>query len=202
MKIAPKRSTAATSKKSTASSASKPSRTPVRARAHDAIAILKADHKEVSALFDSYAIARQANTKKKIASQICTMLLVHAQIEEEIFYPAFQLALKDKTLVAEAKVEHASLKALIGQIEDTEPDGEMFDAKVKVLSEYVTHHVKEEQDEMFPLARSSSLDLVALGVLLAERKQVLLDERAPMKTMAERLGSALGAALRPVVTLS
>ena len=86
-------------------------------------------------------------------------------------------ALKDKELVPEATVEHATLKDLIGQVEGVEPDGEMYDAKVKVLSEYVKHHVKEEQNEMFPKAKDSKLDLLALGAQLAERKQQLLLDR-------------------------
>jgi hemerythrin-like domain-containing protein len=88
---------------------------------------------------------------------------VHAQIEEEIFYPQVKAALKDKELIPEATVEHATLKELIAQIEEGEPDDEMYDAKVKVLSEYVKHHVKEEQNEIFPKAKASKLDMYALG---------------------------------------
>lgn len=99
---------------------------------------------------------------------------MHAQVEEEIFYPAVKQALKDHELVPEASVEHATLKNLIAQVKGIEPDGEMFDAKIKVLSEYVKHHVKEEQDEMFPKARATSLDMVALGAAMAARKEELL----------------------------
>ncbi len=102
---------------------------------------------------------------------------MHAQIEEEIFYPEVKAALKDHELVPEATVEHASLKDLIAQLEAVEPDGEMYDAKVKVLSEYVKHHVKEEQNEMFPKVKASSLDLVALGARMATRKEMLLARR-------------------------
>ena len=103
---------------------------------------------------------------------------MHAQVEEEIFYPAVKAALKDKELIPEATVEHATVKDLIAQVEGVEPDGEMFDAKIKVLSEYVKHHVKEEQNEMFPKAKASNLDMGELGAKMAERKTELLAQRA------------------------
>jgi len=143
----------------------------------EATAQLKADHKAVSALFAAYEKARAPSMKKKLVAKICTELSVHAQVEDEIFYPAVKAALKDKELVPEAIVEHATLKNLISQIEGKEPDGEMFDAKVKVLSEYVKHHVKEEQNEMFPKAKKTKLDMRALGAQLAARKQELLAQR-------------------------
>ena len=136
--------------------------------------MLRADHKRVSDLFAEYEKARSTSVKKKLVSQICMELAVHAQLEEEIVYPAVKKALKDKELVPEATIEHATLKALIGQIEGVEPDGEMYDARVKVLSEYVKHHVKEEQNEMFPKAKSAKLDLVELGARIAARKAELL----------------------------
>ncbi len=141
-------------------------------------ALLRADHELVSSLFADYETTRSAAKKKSIVAEICTELTVHAQVEEEIFYPAVKLALKDKELVPEATVEHATLKALIAEVEGMEPDGEMFDAKIKVLSEYVKHHVKEEQNEMFPKAKATSLDMVELGREIATRKAELLAERA------------------------
>ncbi len=140
----------------------------------DAIALLKADHEAVSQLFAEYEKTRSAPNKKALVAEICTALSVHAQIEEEIFYPAVKAALKDKLLVPEAKVEHAGVKGLIAQLEGVHPDGEMYDAKVKVLSEYVKHHVKEEQTEMFTQAKASSLDMVELGARMATRKDELL----------------------------
>ena len=144
----------------------------------DAIALLKADHEAVSHLFAEYEKTRSAANKKALVAEICTALGVHAQIEEEIFYPAVKAALKDKLLVPEATVEHAGVKDLIAQLEGVEPDGEMYDAKVKVLSEYVKHHVKEEQGEMFPKAKASSLDMVELGARMAARKDELLAQAA------------------------
>jgi hemerythrin superfamily protein len=140
----------------------------------EATALLRTDHKRVSALFDQYEGARSTAKKKTIVATICLELSVHAQIEEEIFYPAVKAALKDKEMVPEATVEHATLKELIAQVKDKEPDGEMFDAKIKVMSEYVKHHVKEEQNEMFPKAKKTRLDMHALGTQLAARKEALL----------------------------
>jgi hemerythrin superfamily protein len=140
----------------------------------EALTLLRADHKHVSELFEQYEAARTSAQKKKLVHEICTELDVHAQIEEEIFYPAVKAALKDKELVPEATVEHASLKDLIAQIKDVEPDGEMYDAKVKVLSEYVKHHVKEEQNEMFPKVKDTDLDLSELGEQMKQRKEELL----------------------------
>jgi hemerythrin superfamily protein len=147
------------------------------AAAADAIALLKADHATVSGLFADYEKAGSTKTKKALVAEICTELSVHAQIEEEIFYPAVKAALKDKLLVPEATVEHSSVKDLIAQIEGVEPDGEVFDAKVKVLSEYVKHHVKEEQNEMFPKVKASSVNLAELGTRMAARKADLLAAR-------------------------
>jgi len=143
----------------------------------EATALLRADHKLVSGLFAEYEKTKSSPKKKRIVAQICTELTVHAQVEEEIFYPAVKAALNDHDLVPEATVEHATLKGLIAEVEGVEPDGDMFDAKIKVLSEYVKHHVKEEQNEMFPKAKSSKLDMVELGAKLTERKKALLEGR-------------------------
>ena len=151
---------------------SAPSKAPAATK--DAIALLKADHEAVSHLFAEYEKTRSVANKKALVADICTSLSVHAQIEEEIFYPAVKAALKDKLMVPEAIVEQATLKALIGQLEGIEPDGEMYDARVKVLAEYVKHHVKEEHAEMFPKAKASSLDMAELGARLAARKDELL----------------------------
>jgi hemerythrin superfamily protein len=147
------------------------------AKPKEAIALLRADHKHVSELFDEYEKPHSNSKKKSLVAEICTELSVHAQIEEEIFYPAVKRALKDSELIPEATVEHATLKELIAQVEGIEPDGEMFDAKIKVMSEYVKHHVKEEQNEIFPKAKDTDLDMIALGGKLAERKSELLANR-------------------------
>lgn len=144
----------------------------------DAIALLRADHQGVAELLAQFEKARTAKRKGELAAKICKELTVHAQIEEEIFYPAFVAATKDKALVPEATVEHQSMKDLIAQIEDHAPDDALFDAKVKVLGEYVKHHVKEEQNEIFPKARKSKLDLKKLGEELQLRKVELTSTHA------------------------
>jgi len=140
----------------------------------DAVALLRADHKKVSELFEEFETSRSSAKKKALVAQICEELTVHAELEEEIFYPAVKAALKDKELVPEAVVEHASIKDLIAQVEGADPDGEEYDAKVKVMSEYVKHHVKEEQNEMFPKVQGTRLDLVALRDEMLARKEELL----------------------------
>ena len=150
-------------------------RTP--SKPQEATAMLRADHKKVSALFAQYEVTRSAAKKKSLVAQICTELKVHTQIEEEIFYPAVKAALKDHELVPEATVEHASVKDLVAQVEGVNPEGEMFDARIKVMSEFVKHHVKEEQNEMFPKAKKTKLDMRQLGAAMAARKQELLAGR-------------------------
>lgn len=147
-------------------------------KSHEATALLIADHKLVSELFAEYEKTLTKALKKKLVSQICLELSVHAQVEEDIFYPAVKKALNDHKLVPEATIEHAILKTLVAQVENIEPDGEMYDAKIKVLSEYVKHHVKEEQDEMFPKAKATHLNMVELGNKITARKQELIAQRA------------------------
>lgn len=148
------------------------------AAAKDAIALLKADHEAVSSLFADFEDTDSRKKKKALVAAICTELSVHMQIEEEIFYPAIKAVLKDKLMLPEATVEHGGIKNLIAQIEGIEPDGENYDAKVHVMSEYVKHHVKEEHNEMFPKVKAASLDLVELGVRMAARKAEILAARA------------------------
>jgi hemerythrin-like domain-containing protein len=149
----------------------------------DACDLLDADHRAVKKLFKEYeelsgSRARTATQRKlELAREICQELTVHAQIEEEIFYPALREAIKDTDLLAEAEVEHQSAKDLIAQIESASEPDEMFDAKVTVLGEYIDHHVKEERNEIFPKARAArKLDLVAMREELAARKEELMGE--------------------------
>lgn len=144
--------------------------------ATDAIALLKGDHRTVEDLFEQFENAKGGSAKQKIAKQICMELLVHAQIEEEIFYPGVKGAV-DEEIYTEAHVEHDGAKVLIAEILDGDPSDEFYDANVKVLSEQIKHHVKEEEqrDGMFAQAKSGGVDLEALGEQLAERKQQLID---------------------------
>lgn len=145
----------------------------------EATAILRADHKLVSKLFADYEKAESSEAKKALADEICMELTIHAQVEEEIFYPAFKEALGDSELVPEAIVEHATLKKLIAEVQTAGLEQEMFDARIKVMGEYVKRHVKEEQDEIFPKARESKdLDMVELGAQIMQRKEELMAERS------------------------
>ena len=147
----------------------------------DAIQLLTNDHKEVKSLFNQYDKLAERdgneNEKQALAEQICQMLTVHATIEEELFYPAAREALgDDEDLVDEADVEHASAKELIAQIEDSSPQDDHYDAMVKVLGEYINHHVREEEGEMFPKLKRTELDTATLGADLAARKEQLTAE--------------------------
>ena len=154
-------------------------------REKDAVKLLTADHKEVKALFKDYdklaESGAKAQERETLARQICLMLTVHATTEEEIFYPAARKAIKEKDLLDEAEVEHASAKELIAQIESSTPSDPLYDAKVKVLGEYIDHHVKEEENELFPKVQKSKADLASLGEEIAARKDELLGAPATVQ---------------------
>jgi hemerythrin superfamily protein len=139
------------------------------------IALLRSDHRQVEDLFEQFEKARTGDRKRALATKICEALRVHTQIEEEIFYPAFYDATKEEDLHNEAIVEHDGAKKLIAEIESSSPDNELYDARVKVLSEMIKHHVKEEEQRggMFAKARDSDMDLAAVGERVAARKTVL-----------------------------
>jgi len=142
----------------------------------DAIALLKADHRKVEDLFEQYEKARSNDKKLALAKEICTELTVHTIIEEEIFYPACKGKVEDDTM-DEAYVEHDGAKILIAEIEDSRPEAAFYDAKIKVLSEDIKHHVKEEEQRsegMFAQAKDAGVDVEALGARLAARKTELL----------------------------
>jgi len=160
-KTKPKSKTA----RKTARAASKPA---------DAIKFLKDDHKEVKTYFKQYETLENDDEKQALADKICLALTVHAQIEEEIYYPAVREALDDDDMLDEAEVEHASAKQLIAEIQAMKVGDRLFDAKVIVLGEYVEHHVEEEEGEMFPESRDTDLDLKELGAQLAARKEELM----------------------------
>ncbi len=152
----------------------------------DACDLLDADHRTLKKMFKEYeeltgSRARSAAQKKlDLAHRICQELTVHAQVEEEIFYPALRAAIKDTDLLDEAEVEHQALRSLVAQIRRASEADDMFDAKVKVLGEYMDHHVKEERSEIFARARSTrKLDLVAMREQLEQRKEELLAEFMP-----------------------
>ncbi|MDB5964384.1 MAG: Hemerythrin cation binding domain protein [Polaromonas sp.] len=148
-----------------------------------AIDLMDADHIAVKKLFNAYKKLVEGDgspdEKQAIANDICRELTVHAQIEEEIFYPKVREAIDDDDMLDEAEVEHATAKDLIAQISGMDPEDDKYDAKVTVLGEYIDHHVKEEREEMFVKARKTELDLVAMADELSQRKAALMEE---MKT--------------------
>lgn len=162
----------------------------------DAVALLKEDHRTVEELFAQFEKASGEGRKQKLATEICTELSIHAQIEEEIFYPACEGKVEED-LLKEAFVEHDGAKVLIAEIIAGEPSDEFYDSKVKVLQEQIEHHVEEEEKRMeglFSQARSAGLDMDALGEQLRARKQELKAEieanglsQPELKTM-ERVG--------------
>jgi hypothetical protein len=143
----------------------------------DAIALLKADHRKVEELFEKFEAATSNDVKAGIVQKICTELTIHAMIEEEIFYPACDGKIEEDDLLKEAYVEHDGAKVMISELLKSSPDNEFYDAKVKVLSEEIKHHVKEEEkpsEGIFAQAREAELDMDALGDKLAARKEELL----------------------------
>lgn len=142
----------------------------------DAVALLKADHRKVAALFESFEAAKDSRKKQALAEQICMELTVHTKIEEDIFYPACEGAVEED-LLKEAYVEHDGAKVLIAEIEAGDPSDEYYDAKVKVLSEMIEHHVEEEEkrvEGMFSQARKAGLDMDSLGERMAAEKAQLI----------------------------
>jgi hemerythrin superfamily protein len=156
-------------------SAKRPARKRPVTLAPDAVSLLKADHKEVAGWFEQFEKTRSDAKKVDLADRICSALRIHTTIEEEIFYPAFLEATEDEDMHHEAEVEHDGAKNLIGQIEKSGPEDDYFDAKVKVLSEMIKHHVKEEEqrDGMFAKAKAAGMDLDALGQAMLDRKKAL-----------------------------
>ena len=142
----------------------------------DAVALLKADHQKVSGLFEKFEAARSNDKKKALADQICLELTVHTKIEEDIFYPACKDQIDDG-LWHEAYVEHDGAKVMIAEIEAGNPGDEFYDAKMKVLSEEIKHHVREEEkraEGMFVQAKEAGLDMKALGARMADEKKTLV----------------------------
>ena len=146
----------------------------------NAITLLTQDHKAVQKIFKEFDKLKENGgsdeEKSELVIRACLELTVHAQIEEEIFYPAVRAGIDDEDLMDEADVEHASAKDLIAQLESMEPGDDLYDARFTVLGEYINHHVQEEQDEMFPKAKKAKLDLTALGEEMWLRKQELRAE--------------------------
>jgi hypothetical protein len=153
----------------------RPSSSTAKFKTPDAIALLKADHRQVEGWFSQFDKTNSRSKKQQLAINICDALTVHMTIEEEIFYPAFIEATGDKDLHHEAVVEHAGAKQLVAEIQGMSSVDDYFDAKVTVLSEMIKHHVKEEEQPggMFAEAKKSDMDLASLGERLQARKKQL-----------------------------
>ncbi|HEY3582865.1 MAG TPA: hemerythrin domain-containing protein, partial [Casimicrobiaceae bacterium] len=153
--------------------------------------LLKHDHDEVDEMFKQFEQIKDNGDdaeKEQLVAQICDALTIHAQIEETIFYPAARRALQEKgqDLLDEAAVEHQTLKDIVGRLEMAPTSDPLYDAGVKVLSEYVKHHVKEEESELFPKVRQSNLDLQSIGQQLAKRKQELESQEGRSSSQEDR----------------
>ena len=145
----------------------------------DILHLLMAEHREVKAMFQRYQELADAggrgDERMLLASQICVALTLHTQLEEELLYPAARAVLtKDEDIVDEAYVEHAGAKTLIAQIKTMTSDQPLYDARLKVLGEYINHHVREEENEFFPKLRKTALDLAGLGEQMVARKKQLM----------------------------
>lgn len=141
----------------------------------EALGALLDDHRKVDKLFKDFEKAKSSEEKQQIARTVCNELAVHAALEEELFYPAVREIDPEKfgELLNEAKVEHASAKELIAQIATMTPEDELFDAKVTVLCEYVRHHVKEEEDQLFPKIIDRKCDLRPVAEKMEARRPEL-----------------------------
>ncbi|MGV3741467.1 MAG: hemerythrin domain-containing protein [Burkholderiaceae bacterium] len=167
--------------------------TAKRSQSDLAIDLLIDDHKKVKKLFKDFDKLKDNGNdedKQALVQEICAELMVHTQIEEQIFYPAIQ-GVVEEDMVNEAEVEHASAKDLIEQIQALDPSDPMYDAKVTVLGEYIEHHVEEEEKEMFPKVKKSKLDLETLGEeMLSMKKAAMVPQGAHAKTGRSKGSSA------------
>lgn len=161
--------------------------------ATDVINLLKADHKKVKDLFTEFeGLKGKKNSgakKEEIVKQICQELTIHALAEEAIVYPAAREAIKDEELMDEADVEHAGAKELIAQLQTMSPDESHYDAKVTVLREYIEHHVKEEEGEMFPKLRKSGVDREAMAEEITHFKEERKDESSSSSAQHVKAGA-------------
>jgi hemerythrin superfamily protein len=153
--------------------------TKSRSKSPEAIEMLKEDHDKVKKAFKEFEKMDREDTEscQQLIRSVCEDLKVHTTLEEEIFYPAVREVIEDEDLMNEAAVEHETAKMLIDQLENMGPDDPNYFATFTVLGEYVMHHVKEEEDEMFPQAKKAKdLDFESLAAEMASRKQALLGE--------------------------
>lgn len=171
----------ATSKSSSKSTSKASHRGASKSSSQDALHLLSEDHKKVIDMFEEFEQMKKdgdtdEEAKQMLVEQACTELTIHAQVEEEIFYPAAREAIEDMDLLDEAEVEHASTRQLITELAAMQPDDDLYDAKFTVLGEYVKHHIQEEEKQLFPKIKKSELDLDELGDEIRQRKLELREE--------------------------
>ena len=169
-----------------------------KTKERDALTLLVADHDKVQELFAAFEKAMgqgDLGAKAELADQLCLELAVHAAVEDQVFYPAVAKAIHEGDLLGEAVVEHGEAKHLMSRLASMEAEDPLYDPTVRVLFEYVMHHVREEQDKLFPKVKRSDLDLEALGKEIQERKKALLDE-AEANGYADLLSAAEGGYLK------
>jgi hemerythrin superfamily protein len=173
-----KRNMAARTAQSTTATQSIPT-SGTAAAAQDAATLLKSDHRKVEGIFAQYKTANSSEDKSKLAKQVCKELIVHTKLEEEIFYPACREKNVEDDMLDEAQVEHDGAKMMIAELISGSPDDEFYDAKVNVLSEYIKHHVGEEEKPrtgIFAKAKAAGVDMEGLGQKLQSRKQQLVSQ--------------------------
>jgi hemerythrin-like domain-containing protein len=156
-----------------------------------AIALLKKDHDTVKGLFDKFEKAEGRPAKKKIVTQALAELKIHAAIEEEIFYPAVRKPVGND-IMNEADEEHHVAKVLISELEEMDGHEDHYDAKFTVLAENVRHHIKEEENEVFPKAQDAAIDFEALNQKMVDRKEKLLVNGVPKVAEAVMVGAMHG----------
>jgi hemerythrin superfamily protein len=174
----PRNTTSKTSSKSSSKSAHRPAS---KGSADDALHILADDHKKIAEMFDEFEQMKEEGSTDDDALQTlventCAELSIHAQVEEEVFYPAARDALDDMDLLDEAEVEHASARQLITELSAMQPGDDLYEAKFTVLGEYVKHHVQEEEKKLFPKLKKADIDLEEIGEEIRQRKLELRDE--------------------------
>lgn len=155
-----------------------PAKAPAKKAAKTVLDMLAEDHKKVKKMFDQFEKLKDGDdeAKQRLVDTCCAELTIHAQLEEELFYPALRDTIDDMDMLDEAEVEHASAKQLISELASMQPGDELYDAKFTVLGEYVKHHIEEEEKEIFPKAKKAKLDLQAMAEEASERKQEMRDE--------------------------
>jgi hypothetical protein len=157
----------------------------------DAVSLLKADHRKVKEMLKTAMKSQSSSEKKKLVQQICLELTVHAKIEEELVYPL--LRQEDEKEAEEAELEHSLVKFMIRDLEKGSLKGVELDARIKVLNELVTHHVKEEETSALPeLEKAGDIDMQDLGMRLAERKEIVMqrEQRAIKRSSSRSSGQA------------